>query len=835
MNESDFYISKDDLSNGVFFVPNVFITSIQPMLQLEEGSQVSFKDDNSGVIISRRMLTLIEEKTNHTYEIGSNITFSIATQFLPNFVEALWGLQPFSFENLTINGIYDRLPIQNTFGFEFHQETLGDGIFVSHDLLPEGVIISMENQGFFPIFFVRVDRNEIARLQPGQVVPQIEYLASRIKIQGRLNVDVQASEIHSVLINFDQSRIVLLLLLLPFLILTEIFYLTLVPHLLNNRIVELYYLRLRGTSDRKIFIFLGTEFALLTIIGATFGFLGGTVFLDVLLGVKEFLGFNNFKFGSGLSLLIETGSKNWFFGVITIVLLNYVYAIARFRNIIRQLQQYEGASPTIRMLTSVSIRKSSLIILVAGYGIFLLFTIIGPIILGQFGTSGMSPQLAPLICIFLITLWLLYSFYAPQFCLQIIQSFFESLKIFSNPRKRITWLHLFRRKAQYLTFLALLTLTISLLSFTLIYIKSIQDNHYKNAIYVNGGDLKIITVSVNVANFTSRVNSIEGVNLCLGFPQLDVTIGDYSFRLIGVNPGDYYEISSLYPLSVIEGPPANRLWHSLSEEWDRAIIMNRFLADTFKWKVGDTVSALGILPGYNARFDFSITAIINSAPGIGPLYMGGISKGTYTFGGFAFVHEDFLTSFGNDEANTFLVRLSSSDRLSSVTNQLREINSVRMIFTPILELQYQQNFLELAGVQGILTLDFLGAIFISLIGITVFYQYLITEQLSEFAVFQAFGATKRRISLMAFKQSLFLIILGLILGIINGYLFALGFLISSRSITEGPYNIFLLELTFSLPELAAALTIVTAAIIIVVAFPLRRIHNMELTTILRGE
>ena len=194
-----------------------------------------------------------------------------------------------------------------------------------------------------------------------------------------------------------------------------------------------------------------------------------------------------------------------------------------------------------------------------------------------------------------------------------------------------------------------------------------------------------------------------------------------------------------------------------------------------------------------------------------------------------------MTSFGNEEANTFLIRINSPNQLSSVINELKKLDSVRTIYTPNSVLEYQQNFLKLAGVQGILSLNFLGAILISLIGIAVFYQYLVAERLNEFAVFQAFGATKRRISYMAFIESLFLIILGLVLGVLTGNFFALGFLILSRSITVGPYNVFLLELTLDPIVLASTLAIVTLVIIIAAAIPLKKVYSLQITNILRGE
>ncbi|MFX0185164.1 MAG: FtsX-like permease family protein [Candidatus Hodarchaeota archaeon] len=836
-NESDFYVSKDDLSDGVFFVPNKYLVKMEHLLEFEEGSIASFNHDNSGIIISRQTLNIIAEKTNHTYSIGSKINFSIATQFLPERVEVLGGLKPFLFEDFIINGIYERTPVQTqiAFGISFYQETLGDGVFVSHDLLPKAIIESMEINGFFPSLFVRMNRKELESLPLRQIVPQIDYLAKRIMLHGRYNVEVQAQEIYKLLFYFDEARIVLLLLLLPFLILVENFYLTLIPHILNNRIEEFMYLRLRGTSDRKIFGIQSIEFGLLMVLGIIFGFLGGVTFIEILSTTTDFLGFSSFTFFSGLNLLIESESGIWVFGAIGMLFLNYMYVLVRSSFIIRRLHHLEGAIPINKMITGVSVKDISLKTIIGGLGVYFLLSIIGPIIFNEFGAFGFKSQLVPLILIILIGIWVFFSFYIPQFCLKVVQTFVESKRLFSNPRKKLPWLNLFRRRAQYISFLAILTLTISLLLFSRIYFETIYINNQKNADYVNGGDLKIITDKVNIGNFTSQINSIEGVRVCLGFPYRDVEIGDYSFRLIGVNPEDYYEISLLYPLNVIDGPSNYKLWQSLNDDWDKAIIMNEFLANIFRWKEGSTVSVLGLLPNYFQEYNFSITGIISDAPGIGSLYFKGYSKGIYAFGGFAIVHEDLLASFGTNEANTFIISLNSPEIRSSVIQEVRAMKSVRKIYSSEIVLQYQQKYLQLAGVYGILTINFIGSIFISLIGIAVFYQYLIGERLGEFAIFQAFGATKRKIITMTFLESVFLIIVGLIIGILTGYFFTLGFLITSRQLTVGPYNVFLLEITFSPIVLALALSMVAVIIIVAAVIPLKKIYSLEITNILRGE
>jgi ABC-type antimicrobial peptide transport system permease subunit len=114
-----------------------------------------------------------------------------------------------------------------------------------------------------------------------------------------------------------------------------------------------------------------------------------------------------------------------------------------------------------------------------------------------------------------------------------------------------------------------------------------------------------------------------------------------------------------------------------------------------------------------------------------------------------------------------------------------------------------------------------------------FYQYLISERFQEFAVLQAFGATRQKIIRIAFNETLFLIVLGIVLGVLTGNLFALGFLTTSRTATISPSNIFLLEMTISPTILGGGLILVTAIIILAALIPLRKLFTLEITHLLR--
>ncbi|MFX1283210.1 MAG: ABC transporter permease [Promethearchaeota archaeon] len=842
VNESDFYISKEDLSNGAFFVPNEFLSHIQPMLQFESGSDISFGQDNTKVVISRRMLSLIEEKTNQSdLTLGSTINFSIATQFLPENHEELSDLNPLSSENfsiLTIGAIYDRIPSQTqiAFGLDFYQETLGDGIFLSHELLSENFTSEIEANGFFPTLFVRLNRTYLSHLSIDQVIPQINYLTARIYQQGRYKIEIQTDEIHSLLNIFNKSFFVLILMLLPMLICAEIFYLALVPHLLNSRTDEFHYLRLRGTSDRKIYVIGGFEFVFLTFFGLIGGILGGAVLFDILLTTSNFLQVPyEFLYSRGRSLL-ETQSHIWLNGVIFVLALNFGYFLLLFKRIVKRLHQFDHERQSSRFLSTHQRMTSTILrLLIAGLVLYLAFTTLAPTILNELGASEISVQLIPLIAILVMALWVLFSFYIPQFCLRIIQSIFESLKIFKNPRRRITWVNLFRRRGQFISVLALITLTLSLFTFTIVYEETIKDNSNKNADYFIGGDIKLVTDDVSALNFSSKIVNISGIDHCVGFPCRTVTIARYSIVLIGIDPDSYNEISSVYPESIVDGPEPARFWHSLSENPLHSFIINNFMAEVFRWEIGSVTQVLGLLAGYGAEWNLSVTGILNSAPGVGSLYPGEYVAGVYSFGGYAFVHKDLLEAFGTTTANVFLLRINSTDveQLSLINDQLQNLNEIRIILESSSVEKYQQNFFHLAGVQGLLTIDCLGAILVAILGVAVFYQYLVSERLQEFAIFQAFGATRRKISRLVLNESLFLTGIGIILGVITGNLFALGFLFASRTITISPNNIFLLELSISPIILGIGLIIVALVIFLTSLIPTIKIYGYEITHLLR--
>ncbi|MHA2052942.1 MAG: ABC transporter permease [Candidatus Hodarchaeales archaeon] len=847
VNDSDFYISNDDLDNAAYLISDDFLMNIESQLGFENNSIISFHQDGNstlnetGILISRRLVTILEDITNQTLEIGDNFNFSIAGRPLPDFHVNLSDMLPIKFFNYTINGIFDRLPskFQSFLGLDFNHETLGDGILLSEEILNESEISLLEDSyvSLGKELFIRIDREVIQKnTRTTRAVNEISYLIQRIYQQGRFRINVDMQDIYATLLSYEQSRIVLLLILLPLLMIAQIFFIAHIPHLLKAREEEFRYLRMRGVTDLTLYIIHGLEVSILTFFGVIIGYFGGTIFIGLLLSTPDFLIIQNTNLlVIGEAVLEQSRENLWVLFTSLVVSLNIGLMMVRFRALIQGLDDSSLEFQKTRILKTQSTTTLILKVLIPGFVIYLILTTLIPMILKELGVEGISHQLVPLLVIILVLLWILFSIYAPMFVLQIIQSTFETLRFFRSSKRSLTWLNLFRRRKQYQSFLTLMTLTISLIVFSLINVETIIVNNEQNADFITGSDLKLVTDTVYVENFTNQVHAnVPGVNACLGLPQKTVKFGSVTMVLIGINPDNYTQFTLDYPINVISGPPAERVFLSLSEDPLHGIIISEYMAEVFRLELESTIKAIGLLSG-SQEYEFTAKAVIEAAPGIGAMHIDNIDFGAQSFGGFALVHSDIFEAFGLNYAKNFLVKLNTSTTQEEVTPLLSNVSNVRIIYNLESALGYQQHFFKLTGVYGELSLNFLGSILVILLGVAIFYQFLVGERMNEYALFQSFGSTKSRITRIAFYEAVFLIILSLSLGVLTGYLLASGFLAFSQMVITVPNNVYNLQVSVSVPLLSNALAVITLGVMIASFIPLRKIWTFQITDILREE
>ena len=111
----------------------------------------------------------------------------------------------------------------------FYFESLGDGIFLSHNLLNQSHTDLMELNGLFPTLYVRTNRTELAQMSSLlNIVPAIDSLASRITQQGFFRAETQTDELKALLFHHETSLFMITLLILPLTVLSEILFFILI-------------------------------------------------------------------------------------------------------------------------------------------------------------------------------------------------------------------------------------------------------------------------------------------------------------------------------------------------------------------------------------------------------------------------------------------------------------------------------------------------------------------------------------------------------------------------------------------------------------------------------
>ncbi|MFX0210499.1 MAG: ABC transporter permease, partial [Candidatus Hodarchaeota archaeon] len=230
-------------------------------------------------------------------------------------------------------------------------------------------------------------------------------------------------------------------------------------------------------------------------------------------------------------------------------------------------------------------------------------------------------------------------------------------------------------------------------------------------------------------------------------------------------------------------------------------------------------------------WNFTIAGIMNSAPGIGKLHSESFSiRGYSNFGGIVIINEDLMTTFRVTTTRIFLVKVENTtpETHNSVINSLKDQSQVIQVIDQQQSGELFFNFMEITGVAGILTVNFLMSLFIAIIGISLFYNFIISKRLKEYAILRACGGTKGQILWISFAEALLIIFFGIALG------FTIGFMIASRSYILSTENVFRLDFTAS--PLLIGLIILFEFFILFLASSLatKNARNVNVSSLLRN-
>jgi ABC-type lipoprotein release transport system permease subunit len=382
----------------------------------------------------------------------------------------------------------------------------------------------------------------------------------------------------------------------------------------------------------------------------------------------------------------------------------------------------------------------------------------------------------------------------------------------------------------------LIILTVSLGIFSAFYAQTIDNNTQKNLNYLIGSDFKVFTEETDM-NYSKELEKIEGVSAAFSITQTTGNIGSYLVTLIGVNPESYLSGTYWSEESIVDGGPLDYMINDLKDPEKSGIVINDFLASTLKMGIGDKLNVTGILGSLARSWNFSVSGILTSAPGVGKLYSQSYSIPGYAkFGGIILINQDLMEAFKIKTTRIFLIKVNENtpDSLDQVHQSLMNQSIVRHIISRHDINESFFDFLNVAGVAGILSIDFLISLLIAIVGVAFFYNYIITKRLKEYAILRACGGTKNQILWISISESLLVIFFGILNGFILGIGFCIGFLVMTRPRVISSANIFRLELAAS-PILIGIIIIIEFFVLLFAAgIAANKSRNVNVSNFLRN-
>lgn len=834
-NQSDFYVSEI-LGQSAYLVEEEYLFHLSQQLILS-----STKDNltlaNNGVVISKRMLHQIELATNQTFTTGDQIDFAIATRIMdPESGEfSLEYFNPIKFYNFTINAIFDRKVQKNLLYPYFFPESLGDGIFIARDLFNRSSIKAMEVQVISPSLYVQIKREAIASMSIFSVTQEIEALAFRISTTNTIIVaEVYLDEIDQILTNYEDSQVLVFFIFVPLIIVASIFFATTASHFLEKRKNEIELLRLKGAPFRIIMTLFIVEFVILSIIGVSIGIGLGLIITLVISSTENFLVINPQNFPIEF---VNTSLVSWPTWVFSAMFIGFIYiliAVQKTRRAIQELQEQEPKKENSGLTKQFSRRNFDIIILVLIVFIFLL--ILQSDIINRL---TLDPQLMGFYLAGATILWFLLCKRLTILSGEILPRISKITSLLFKSKSKVITMNLVRKRPHVLNIITLVILTVSLGIFSTYYAQTIDYNTQKNLKYLVGSDFKVFTeeTSLDYSLELEKIESVLAVSAISQTSNPQVSVGSYSVTLAAVSPSNYLSACQFSKESTVAGGTVKDMLNKLETDNTSGMIINDFIASRLKLKIGDSLNVSGLFGSISTVWNFTVVGIMNSAPGIGKLHSEAYTiRGFSKFGGIVLINQDLMKIFRITTTRIFLIKVDnrSLKTLNSVTDSLKAQPQVIQVIDQQQSNELFFNFMKITGVAGILSVNFLMSLFIAVIGISLFYNYIITKRLKEYAILRACGGTKRQILWISFAEALIIIFLGISLGFIIGSGFTIGFMLASRSFILSTENVFRLEF-FASPFLVGVILILEFCILVLASgMAAKNARNVNVSNLLRN-
>jgi ABC-type lipoprotein release transport system permease subunit len=288
--------------------------------------------------------------------------------------------------------------------------------------------------------------------------------------------------------------------------------------------------------------------------------------------------------------------------------------------------------------------------------------------------------------------------------------------------------------------------------------------------YRNGSDIRIQSIlPVNISEYEEMIDSIPGIEKSLGFYSIIASIGYQNVEVFGINPTDYSNIGRWLDESFPDVNSDDALADLGANQ--TGIILSKYTSERLGFSVGRTMFVTDFRGGpFYMRFN--VSAIINSAPGLGVAH-GHDPKMNRITSEWALVNEELFTDLGVENGTLFLADVSDGADVEAISDQIKALNPLFIVNPDKINPDYIGYFIT-DYIPPITVILLIGAIFIDIIAIVyvvISTEFILEQRRREYAVLMALGGRQSNIRRqLIYEISLFVlvtIIVGIPLGIIT--------------------------------------------------------------------
>ncbi|MFX1255024.1 MAG: FtsX-like permease family protein [Promethearchaeota archaeon] len=813
------YVSE---SNELFIISNDYLSYVSNKFLVNGSFQVSKEE----VVISQRLAMKLESRMNRKIEVDSYINVSIAQRMiipdLNEFQLIYWN--PIHLLNLRVAGIFVRKPPDPLISNEYSEDTLGDAIFISEEVLTDEVLQEITSNGniFTTQVFVRLDRRELANQGLTNVKETIRSLKAQTEEEfgWRVFIQTHTENLYREIDTYLNSRLLVNFLLMPSFFAAFLFILFSTQVLYYDRKEEIHLLTSKGASLFQILIGLTMESIILAIEGSIIGVLLSIGNMFFMAGTRSFMDIN-FDWSYGWEVLILMGFKPWLW-IIPLALCSTVLIIS----VSYQLNKYLKIEDNIENMQPTRFQKwfTNNYLDVASL-IWIYIILVAATLIGILDIVLADPTWLATVLVLILGIWLGLSLISTKVQTTLGRPATNLLKPLLKNRSIFIQRNFLGRHSQIFALGAILVLASSICFFTLGYQSTVQNYTSTEVNFALGADLRLQTDAIDPVVLTDQLSIISEIERITPVHSTWGQIGNREISIYGFIPEIFSEISK----SKIANLDLRQQWvDALNRLQVQGVIINSLMAQRDNLKIGD---ALLLEIRQNELIELEIAGIFSAAPGFGKL---SADPSSYTGDNYGTVFvSSRLSIFNEIPATMGFCKLKSDTDLDKLIMQLyKQVPEISSIQTKYFDIR-NVGFLSLTGTSGILTFNFLLSIAIFFLALLLFFAHIVDQRRAEYAIMRVCGAKTHDLYRLISSEGFLIIGLSFLIAAILGLTFA--WILSRISLRYLPFNN-ILPLTFYFPLdlLAPFILFLGIAFLIGTIYPSRRVIGQNITNIIKN-